>query len=144
MLVGCSEYEKVSDAAVLSKRVFGCKSNSEEMASYASVTDSFGKESIVCEGSDGGFLYIRHVNVLYNCEPDKIDLTVTIKGRTIILTEEEINPKANCTCPYDLECTIADLTDGKYTLMVYRDGDTTPYAKFSFNYNSKLKQNYNL
>ena len=143
-VVGCSEDEKTSNVVVLSNRVFGCKSYGEEMTSYTSSTESFGKECIVCKGSDGGLLYIRHENVFYNCEPDKIDIKVTINGQIITLTEEEINPKGNCTCPYDLECTIGGLSNGKYTLEVYRNGDTSPYAKFSFNFDSKFKQIYNL
>lgn len=145
MVVGCSEDEKTSNATVLSKRVFGCKANGEEMYySNTSSADTFGKESIVCEGSDGGLLYIRHENALYNCEPDRIELEATIEGRTITLTEEEVNPKGNCICPYDLECTIGSLSNGKYTLVVYRNGDTSPYAKFPFNYDSELKQIHNL
>ena len=139
-----SDDEESVEISLVSTRISGCKETGEDMMSRTSTTHPFGKESIVCQAMDDGCLYIRHENAIYNCEPDKIDITISTERRTIVLTEKEVNPKANCICPYDLECTIGGLTNGEYTLIVYRSDDTSPYAKFSFNYNSDLEIVHNL
>ncbi len=58
----------------------------------------------------GGKLHLAHMNVMYNCCPDKIYGKITIKTDKIKITEKIINGMCNCICPYNLtyEIEISD------------------------------------
>jgi hypothetical protein len=69
---------------------------------------------------DVGTLHVFHGEALYNCCPDDIVISLSVEGRLITLTEEEIltNP-CYCVCCYNVEATVADLAPGEYVVEFY-------------------------
>lgn len=66
---------------------------------------------------DGDTLHVLHTNAVYNCCPDDIEVTMSIDGTTITLSEREITTvPCDCLCCFDVEATVADLPAGQYTV----------------------------
>jgi len=62
-------------------------------------------------------LHVTHRNATYNCCPDDIRVELTVAGRTLHLTEEEIlTMPCACLCCYDVETTVVGLSPGTYTV----------------------------
>ena len=62
-----------------------------------------------------GGLYVKHVNVYFNCASTRFDARVNIEGQSITVTELDITNSeimANCICPYDLAYEIGPLENG--------------------------------
>ena len=104
----------------------GCKSMSKTRAVSA----------FEYQAEDGGYLYFRHVNAMFNCEPDELYMIAEVIGNEIYVVEVEKNPKANCVCPYDLFCKIGPLTEGQnYRLHLNRGYDN---VLFEFTYSNSM------
>ena len=69
-----------------------------------------------------GGLYVKHVNVYFNCASSKFNAKASIDGQSITVTELDIiqdDMMATCICPYDLGYEIGPLEDGEtYTMTV--------------------------
>lgn len=118
----------------------GCKSFSGEKASSrGTLSDLWGPEKFQYEAMAGGRLFVRHLNAIYCCEQDELSVTACLKGQEISIVEREVNARANCVCPFDLDVIIDHLDEGTYTLAIYRYDAETPIAKFEIMYTSDLK-----
>ena len=101
----------------------GCKSagtsvsgNSRAEVSAIETTGSFEFQV------ENNVLIVNHKNAYFCCEQNEIAGEVRFEGNTIFLSESEKNPIANCICPYDLTFAIEGLQDGKYHVIVVKDG----------------------
>lgn len=101
----------------------GCKSagtsvsgNSRAEVSAIETTGSFEFQV------ENNVLIVNHKNAFFCCEQNEIAGEVRFEGNTIFLSESEKNPIANCICPYDLTFAIEGLQDGKYHVIVVKDG----------------------
>ena len=64
---------------------------------------------------EGRTIHIVHRNATYNCCPDDIEVTLTVEGNLLRLTETEILIiPCDCLCCYDVESTVGDLMPGTY------------------------------
>lgn len=104
------------------------------------------------KATDNGGLYVKHVNVYFNCMSGKFDAKVSIDGQSIKVTELDIiksDVLASCLCPYDLGYEIGPLEDGvTYSMTVIStydfgidDPSITPVSEestFSFVYSPTL------
>lgn len=88
----------------------GCLNNSRS-------TDNI--ESIHLKMQNNGQLLIEHKNVFFNCSPDTITLSIkTDSTYNIEINEDEVNPMANCICPYNLECIINGIKSEDYFISI--------------------------
>ena len=71
---------------------------------------------------ENNVLIVNHKNAYFCCEQNEIAGEVRFEGNTIFLSESEKNPIANCICPYDLTFAIEGLQEGKYHVIVVKDG----------------------
>ena len=101
----------------------GCKStgtsvsgNSRAEVSAIETTGSFEFQV------ENNVLIVNHKNAYFCCEQNEIAGEVRFEGNTIFLSESGMNPIANCICPYDLTFAIEGLQDGKYHVIVVKDG----------------------
>jgi len=70
--------------------------------------------------TDNGGLYVKHVNVYFNCASNKFDVRASLDGQTITVTELDIiqdGMMATCICPYDLGYEVGSLENGKTYVM---------------------------
>ncbi len=51
-------------------------------------------------------LSIKHINAGFNCCPDSLYCTISLKLDTIIIKEFEKIPQCNCNCLYDLDIVV--------------------------------------
>ena len=145
-IVGCSNDDDVNapQISVIDNLVSfthsGCKSFSGEKASSrGTLSDLWGPEKFQYEAMAGGRLFVRHLNAIYCCEQDELSVTACLQGQEISIVEREVNARANCVCPFDLDVIIDHLDEGTYTLAIYRYDAETPIAKFEIMYTSDLK-----
>ena len=101
----------------------GCKStgtsvsgNSRAEVSAIETTGSFEFQV------ENNVLIVNHKNAYFCCEQNEIAGEVRFEGNTIFLSESGMNPIANCICPYDLTFAIEGLQEGKYHVIVVKDG----------------------
>ena len=72
---------------------------------------------------DEDVLTVHHVNGVFNCCIERIDVTLDIAGNVIDLYEQEYTPEpCNCICPYDVDTEISGLADGTYAVNIYVNG----------------------
>ncbi len=68
-------------------------------------------------------LTVKHVNGVFNCCLDSIEVAMELDGFIIELYEEEYAPNpCFCICPFDVTTHIANLAAGEYTVKVYVNG----------------------
>ena len=67
----------------------------------------------------GGKLIMRHIDAVYNCCIEDIEVSVSISGNVIDLHQTEIlEAPCDCLCPYDITTVIGNLAPGVYTVYV--------------------------
>jgi len=67
--------------------------------------------------AEGDTIHVIHKNATYNCCPDDIEVSLSVEGNLLRLTEKEIlTHPCYCLCCYDVKSTIVDLPSGSYTL----------------------------
>lgn len=69
-------------------------------------------------------LIINHTNAAFNCCPDSLYCTVTVKGDTLLIQEFEQSSLCSCNCLYDLTIEV-DSLDVKAYHMVFIE----PYVR---------------
>jgi len=67
---------------------------------------------------EDGRLHVVHRNATYNCCPDDIEVTLSVEGTSVTVTEREDLTTGGCfcLCCYDVEATAVDLPTGAYTV----------------------------
>jgi len=79
-------------------------------------------ESIEYTTVDKNYLSVKHVNVLFNCEPGQLVVDVELQDDTIFVNENEKQSIVNCICPYDLSYRIGPLSYGNYQFVLLQGG----------------------
>lgn len=120
----------------------GCKNVNAVGETRGDATNPWETESVDYEAGKTGVLYLKHVNVKYNCATEKVIVTASVNDRHIKIIENPIGDSANCVCPMDVECKINGLSDGEYTISFYRYNDTDLYLEFKIDYSDLLKGSY--
>ena len=124
----------------------GCKSEAKTRSEVGN------SEYFELKATDNGGLYVKHVNVYFNCASHIFDAKVSIDGKFIKVTELDITKSdvmTTCICPYDLGYEIGPLEDGvTYSMTVISTYDLgiddpriTPVSEestFSFVYSPTL------
>ena len=90
--------------------------------SNSSCKDDEQPQSIEFDYADG-VLTVTHVNGVFNCCLDSIEVTMQMEGGTIDLYEQEITPNpCFCVCPFDVTTRIEGLASGSYTVNIFANG----------------------
>lgn len=87
---------------------------------------------IEVEAVANGYFRFVHQNAVFNCEPDEITVKLTTKGKEIVLTEDEVSPKANCLGLYDLSAEVGPVIAGDYELVVKRENNEIARLRFPY------------
>jgi hypothetical protein len=67
-----------------------------------------------------GLLTVTHVNGVFNCCVERIDVEATLEGTTLDVTETEYAPEpCNCVCPFDVATQVSGLAPGTYTVNIW-------------------------
>lgn len=140
---GCGS-DNDEDKALVQSRWSGCKNESINDETRNSNQSPWEEENVEYESKNGGQLYLKHVNALFNCATENVEVTATVNGRCISIVERGIGNSANCICPMDVECLLRGLSAGKYTISIYKNKDSESDLQFSFtiDYNDSLKGLY--
>ena len=99
----------------------GCKPSTR--ASSNNYTDGSYFELTATEGN---MLYVKHVNVMFNCSSRTFEAKVEVDGNSITVSEYDMTVSelvTSCICPFDLGYEIGPLEDGiKYSfkLITYK------------------------
>ena len=155
-LVGMTACENDNEKTVVQQRDFALTNFSNTGCKPSAQTR--GEEDIPNPGcfelkaTVNGGLYVKHVNVYFNCISGKFDAKVSIDGQSINVTELDIiksDEMVPCLCPYDLCYEIGPLEDGvTYSMTVISTYDfgiedqniipTNEKVTFSFVYSPTL------
>ena len=120
----------------------GCKNVNSIGETRGDSTNFWEAESVEYEAGNSGVLYLKHINVMLNCATEKVVVTASVNDRHIKIIENPIGDTANCVCPMDVECKITGLSNGEYTISVYRNNDTDLYLEFKIDYSDSLIGSY--
>ena len=120
----------------------GCKNVNSVGETRGDATNPWEIESVEYEAGKTGVLYLKHVNVKFNCATEKVIVTASVNDRHIKIIENPIGDSANCVCLMDVECKINGLSNGEYTISFYRCNDTDLYFEFKIDYSDLLKGSY--
>ena len=128
---------------------FQMKNNANSGCKHAAGTrgesSAYDHEYVEYKGLANGYLALKHVNALFNCEPGKLEIQASIDGNEIRILENEELSLANCVCPYDLYCEVGPLSFGKYTLILCRGSfEYGEIARFTINYSIGLNGRFNI
>ncbi len=108
------------------KNVFysDCKDNSEE------------QESIRLEVSMQGELRVTHNNTIFNCCSDELKIDVSLNENILIFNEHSTKSLCNCICPYDIGCTLDEVTNKEYIFRILKEN--LEYYEFNVTLSSNL------
>jgi len=82
----------------------------------------FDTEYIEYSTVNKNYLSVKHVNVIFNCEPGQLFVDIELQDDTIFVHEHEEFGMANCICPYDLSYRIGPLSYGYYQFVLLQGG----------------------
>ena len=128
------------DKTTFQSRWSGCKNESYDTRSGNQLP--WDEECVEYEAKDGGRLYLKHVNALFNCATENVEVITSVNGNHINIVEHAIgNMSANCICPSDVECLLSGLSKGKYSISIFRERISGADLQFSFSidYEESLK-----
>ena len=111
-------------------------------AAARKVTMEDNREYIEYKALTDGYLSINHVNAKFNCEPGELKMQAIVSGNEIRILETEEQALANCICHYDLYCEVGPLSNGNYTVIIYRGSYEMEYARFNISYKSGLNDKF--
>lgn len=112
----------------------GCKELQQSIPARNDKSPSIAKEGVEFTCLSDGRLFLKHTNAMLCCEQDEIVVESTLSDHVISIVEREVNPKANCVCPYDLDITVGGLESGKYMVAIFIDGIESPSFEFEIDY----------
>lgn len=75
------------------------------------------EERIEVSRSDG-VIYVNHRNLSVNCGFETVQVTVSVEGNTIRVSERGVPDNANCICSIDNSFQIVNVPRGPVTLVV--------------------------
>lgn len=107
----------------------GCKGNSARAIGDSSALSEAIEYSCIHEG----YLYLNHVDAIFNCCPGELNASVKVDGNLITVSEWSTEDGCKCICPYDLSYEIGPLQEGvAYVLTIEHKGETLQVADFVF------------
>ena len=81
------------------------------------------RESIECNATSDGYLYVVHYNLPTVCDLERFDGKITVDGKKVMVEEIPVGGgRVNCICPRDVSYDIGPLEGKGYTL--YVNGET--------------------
>lgn len=66
-------------------------------------------------------MYIKHINVLYDCKADSITIDARVRDNYIVVRENEYAEDNDCSCPRTISYVIEKIPSGKYIVVVNDD-----------------------
>jgi len=129
---GCNRENANESIKIEDFSFVGCK---EIVTNFTKSAES--EESIEYRAVAGGYLYIKHVNAVFNCCPGTIKADVSMEGNIINVVETETNPQCKCICGYDLVFKIGPLSNNKEYTLIFSN-NKHEFVKFTIEYNSSL------
>ncbi len=152
MILGCHDNDNLEEDNSTAENVpftlrthshSGCKSNTEISKTTARKSAPGNEEYVEYEGRENGYIYICHLNSVFNCGTEKIGVDISLSGDTIHLSERmEEGLYWRCQCPFDVMVDAGPLHDGIYTLIVGKEGKD--YAKATITYSATAKEKVKL
>ena len=116
LMISCDS--EGNDVSMAWSRSSGCKSEPKSVKNPRRVALPWGDEKIEYENLGNGQLYLKHVNALFNCETDEVNVTVFVDNHIISIVEQGNGNSHNCVCPFDVECLLKDLSFGQYQVRI--------------------------
>jgi len=94
-----------------------CKSGSKSASEKLSNPDTL---SCIDYSYDDFFnkLTIKHINAGFNCCPESLYCSVSLRGDTIVILEQEARDGCRCNCLYDLDIVINGVVSKSYQIKV--------------------------
>ena len=139
-MVGVSGCGDDNEKGLAWSKSSGCKT---EAMTRSDDANPWGTESVEYEARSGGQLYLKHVNALFSCDTERVEVSAKIEGSKISIIEQPVgNDEVNCLCPQDVECCLNGLETGTYTVTYYFRTESNPLFSFSVKYDSTLKGSY--
>lgn len=130
-VVGCGDDDENTGQSLAVKNVYatGCKTDGQAQNREGGSMPFPGFEEYVeytCKSD--GYVFVRHVNALFNCCSEVIKVDVSQKGNDIVVTETETDNSCNCICPFDVSYEIGPLLPGKYNVKLEACGKTNSFT----------------
>lgn len=122
----------------------GCKTGGMQEASNgtdAAYALDGAEEYIEYKSKADGYVYVTHVNAMFNCCSEEIKVGVTISGNNIVVTEDETSSACNCVCPFDVSYEIGKLVPGQYNVTVKVAGIDRVSFPFTYPSDGKIEIN---
>ena len=144
MMACSSSDESVKDFHVRNCANTGCKDRYMTRGDSTPYGDDMilpNEEYIEYKALNGGYLSLNHFNTIFNCAVSQLNAQAVLEGNVIKVLEKTDEPEylANCVCPFDLYCEVGPLTDGDYSIFIYKGSfDNPDYTTFSISYKSGL------
>ena len=124
LFLGCQETEYLANNSYIYTNAIkfsDCKSNIETRSDNPPYGNYLGKTSYHSVGN--GFIRIEHENMAFCCAQDSIKPIASVKDGIVVVNEIEFGPSADCICLYDWSYEIGPLPQGKFSVVLLRDGD---------------------
>lgn len=144
-VMGCSSDKGEVNPSLAWHRSSGCKSEPKLVKAKGESAFPWDEELVEYEKKENSQLYLKHVNAIFNCGTDEVQVSATIDGRNINIIEQGDDVSANCVCPFDVECLVNGLTDGIYKIGIYQGSLSNLRYEFVIEYTSSMtKGTYHL
>lgn len=99
----------------------GCKTvGLQEASNWAAAAYAVdgAEEYLEYKSKADGYVYVTHVNAMFNCCAEDIKVGVSVNGDDIVVTEDETGSACNCVCPFDVSYEVGRLEPGRYNVTV--------------------------
>lgn len=136
VLFACSNEER-SPVSIESTDLSECKSFSKSGSLIAETPDSLSCIEYTFNKTEG-ILTIKHINAGFNCCPEDIVVTITLKNDSLYIGEQESAGMCNCDCLYDLTYQINNLEAAIYQVII-QEPYNNENDNISFEINLKTK-----
>ncbi|MBA7551767.1 hypothetical protein ES705_44315 [subsurface metagenome] len=130
--LSCERTDQENIIEVKNFKYNGCKNTQKGIISD--------QEYIRIKEIDNNYLYIEHINLIFNCCPGRLFVNAKFTNNEIIFEEGEEEHGCNCVCPYDLSCEIGPIEYKSYQFKVMQ-GELV-YADFSIEFTASLDSTF--
>jgi hypothetical protein len=138
--IGCEEEKTEKQIRLKGFSYSECKGEVSSTLKISASSSIDLQEYIEYKGMGDHYLHIKHVNVPFNCCPDTIKASASLIRNEIAVKEEEMGPKCNCICRYDLEYKIGPLLSKEYLFVLKENAEES--VRFNFIFSSVLDNKY--
>lgn len=92
---------------------------------------------------DSNYLAFRHVNAIFNCCPEEINIEAKIENSKIFYNSFHMVDGCRCYCLYDTYCKIGPLSFSKYTFKFNTYGIDEP-IEFTLDFSQATQGKYTI